>query len=59
VIEIVPAVLLPSQQAKLGRGVKDAEHAMPQGPNMTLAVIDIEGGLVQAKKASAMGPPSA
>jgi transposase len=37
-------VLLPRQQAKLVRGVKDKEHAMSQTPNTAIAVIGIDIG---------------
>jgi hypothetical protein len=39
-----PAVLLPRQQAKLGRGAKDQERAMSQTPNTAIAVIGIDIG---------------
>src|ERR1700726_2590758 len=41
---MVPAVLLPRQQAKLTRGAKVKEHAMSQTPNTAIAVIGIDIG---------------
>jgi hypothetical protein len=37
-------VLLPRQQAKLARGAKDKEHAMPQKLNAAVAVVGIDIG---------------
>jgi transposase len=37
-------VLLPHQQAKLGRGTKDKEHAMSQTLNTAIAVVGIDIG---------------
>ena len=41
---MVPAVLLPRQQAKLVRGAKDKELAMSQTPNTAIAAIGIDIG---------------
>ena len=39
-----PAVLLPRQRSKLAKGAKDKEHAMPQNPSSSMAVIGIDIG---------------
>jgi len=37
-------VLLPRQRSKLAKGAKDKEHAMPQNPSSSMAVIGIDIG---------------